>query len=82
MPLSMIPIGDSVQIDSIRGKEETRHFLERLGFVPGTEVCIVSESNGDVIVKLRDTRVAISRAMASKIFVAVGKEREGDSCEA
>lgn len=70
MPLSMIKAGDNVSIQRITGKEETRHFLEHLGFIPGAEISIVSESNGNIIVKLHDTRVAISRVMATKIMVA------------
>lgn len=70
MPLSMIKTGDNVAIHHINGKEETRHFLEHLGFIPGVEVSVVSEANGNIIVKVHDTRVAISRTMATKIMVA------------
>mgnify|MGYP000855072032 CR=1 FL=1 len=68
IPLSMVPAGRSVLVQSIRGKDETRRFLESLGFVENAEVCVVSELGGNVIVNVKDTRVAISRAMAARIY--------------
>ena len=69
MPLSLLGSGSVGTISALRGKEETCRFLENLGFVPGTKVSIVSENGGNVIVSVKDTRVAISRSMANKIFV-------------
>lgn len=69
MPLTMAATGRDVQIRRITGKEETRHFLENLGFVMGGFVNIVSEINGNLIVKVKDSRVAISKEMANKIMV-------------
>ena len=57
------------QIKKVGGKEETRRFLESLGFVMGGFVTIVSEINGNLIVKVKDSRVAISKEMASKIMI-------------
>ncbi|MCD8008728.1 MAG: ferrous iron transport protein A, partial [Clostridiales bacterium] len=48
---------------------ETRQFLENLGFVPGALVTVVSEIGGNLIVKIKESRVAISREMAMKIIV-------------
>jgi ferrous iron transport protein A len=70
MPLSMIGLGNSSSVVKISGKDDVRRFLENLGFVNGSEVTIVSEYGGDLIIKVRDTRVAISRSMANKIQVA------------
>lgn len=70
MPLSMIGMGNSSSVVKITGKDDVRRFLENLGFVNGSEVTIVSEYAGDLIIKVRDTRVAISRNMANKIQVA------------
>ena len=50
-------------------KEETRRFLENLGFVPGGEVTVVSEIDGNMIVNIKDSRVAIGKDMANKIMV-------------
>jgi ferrous iron transport protein A len=70
MPLSMLSIGDVRQVNKIHGKDETRRFLENLGFVSGTMVSVISESDGNLIVKVRESRIAISKVLASKIFVA------------
>ena len=69
MPLPMAETGREIQIRKIGGKEETRRFLESLGFVMGGFVTIVSEINGNLIVKVKDSRVAISKEMASKIMI-------------
>ena len=69
MPLTMAETGRELEIRRIGGKEETRHFLESLGFVMGGFVNVVSMTGGDLIVKVKDSRVAISREMANKIMV-------------
>ena len=55
--------------EKVGGKEETRRFLENLGFVPGGEVTVVSEIDGNMIVNIKDSRVAIGKDMANKIMV-------------
>ena len=70
MPLSMAPEGKESVIRKIGGKEETRLFLERLGFVVGAIVSVVSEIQGNLIVNVKDSRVAIGKDMASKILVS------------
>lgn len=70
MPLSMAPEGKESVIRKIGGKEETRLFLERLGFVAGAIVTVVSEIQGNLIVNVKDSRVAIGKDMASKILVS------------
>ena len=69
MPLTMAAVGESFLIKKITGKEETRRFLENLGIVAGSEVSVVSEICGNVIVQVKESRVAISREMAQKIIV-------------
>ena len=69
MPLTMAETGRELEIRRIGGKEETRRFLESLGFVMGGFVNGVSMTGGDLIVKVKDSRVAISREMANKIMV-------------
>ena len=69
MPLTMAEIGRELEIRRIGGKEETRRFLESLGFVMGGFVNVVSMTGGDLIGKGKDSRVAISREMANKIMV-------------
>ena len=69
MPLSMIPEGQPSVIKKIGGKEETRRFLENLGFVVGLTVTVISQIGGNMIVNVKDARVAIGKDMANKIMV-------------
>lgn len=69
MPLTMAKPGLESSIKRVGGKEETRLFLEKLGFVPGAHVSVVTEISGNVIVNIKESRVAISREMAAKIMV-------------
>ena len=69
MPLTMAETGREIRIRKIGGKDETRRFLESLGFVIGGFITVVSEINGNLIVKVKDSRVAISTEMANRIFI-------------
>lgn len=69
MPLSMARAGESNVIKRIGGKEETRLFLEKLGFVVGGVVTVISEAGGNIIVNVKESRVAIGKDMANKILV-------------
>lgn len=69
MPLSMVKTGEPNVIRKVGGKEETRKFLENLGFVTGGTVTVVSEIGGNMIVNVKDSRVAIGKDMANKIMV-------------
>ena len=69
MPLSMVKPGETNTIKKVGGKEETRKFLENLGFVTGGEVTVVSEIEGNLIVNVNDSRVAIGKDMANRIMV-------------
>ena len=69
MPLTMAEPGEKFLIKKISGKEDVRRFLENLGFVAGTEICVVSKMCGNVIVLVKESRVAVSKEMAQKIVV-------------
>lgn len=69
MPLTMASQGEINSIKSIRGKDETKRFLESLGFVIGGNVTVISEMGGNMIVNVKEARVAIGKAMASRIMV-------------
>ena len=69
MPLTMLNIGETGKIKRIGGNEETRRFLNNLGFVVGTEVSVVSAIGGNVIVNIKDSRVAINEDLAKRIMV-------------
>ena len=67
--MSMMEAGGSGVIKRVGGKEETRRFLENLGFVTGGTVTVVSETGGNIIVNVKDARIAIGRDMANRIMV-------------
>ena len=69
MPVAMAAAGEEVYIKRIGGKEETRRFLENLGFVPGTMVRVVSRVDDNLIVSVKDARIAISSEMAKRIYI-------------
>ena len=69
MPLTMASTCETNVIKKVGGKEETRRFLENLGFVTGGAVTVVSKINGNLIVNVRDSRVAIGKDMANRIMI-------------
>ena len=69
MPLTMAAVGEINTIRRIGGTEETRRFLENLGFVAGAEVTVLSAIGGNVIVSVKDSRVAINADMARRIMI-------------
>ena len=69
MPLIIVGIGRTCPIQGIGGREETRRFLANLGFVRGAEVTVLSAIGGNVIVNIKDSRVAINKDMARHIMV-------------
>ena len=69
MPLTMASIGEANTIRKVGGNEETKRFLENLGFVAGAEITVVSAIGGNVIVNIMDSRVAINQDMARHIMV-------------
>ncbi len=69
IPLALASIGEENIIRKIGGKQEVKAHLETLGFVVGGAVTIVNTWGGNVIVNVKDSRVAISREMAQKIMV-------------
>ena len=69
MPLTMVNADAPVEIKRIGGREDTKKFLENLGFVAGGFVTVISETGGNLIVNIKDSRVAIGKDMANKIMV-------------
>ena len=69
MPLTMASIGEANTIRKVGGNEETKRFLENLGFGAGAEITVVSAIGGNVIVNIKDSRVAINQDMARHIMV-------------
>ena len=69
MPLTMANAGEENIIKKVGGKEDTRRFLENLGFVVGAAVTVISQVEGNIIVNIKDSRVAIGKDMANNIMV-------------
>lgn len=69
MPLTFANIGEELVIKKVGGNPETRKFLENLGFVAGGTVKVISAIGGNVIVNVKESRVAVSEEMACKIMV-------------
>ena len=70
MPLTIAPVGQASKIQRVGGNDETKRFLANLGFVVGSEVTVISTIGGNVIVNIKDSRVAINQDMARHIMVA------------
>ncbi len=69
MPLALANIGEENIIKKIGGKPEVKQHLENLGFVVGGTVKIVNTLGGNVIVNVKEARIAISKEMAQKIMI-------------
>lgn len=68
-PLAMAKAGETKSVKKIGGSPETKQRLENMGFVAGTPVTVISVTGGNVIVNIKESRVAVSREMANKIMV-------------
>ena len=69
MPLTMAKAGDTVTIQKITGKDEVRQHLAELGFVVGETVTIVSEISGNLIIQIKEARIALDKTLAMRIIV-------------
>ena len=69
MPLNLANLDEEVMIRRIGGSQEVRQHLENLGFVVGGNVTVVTSLGGNIIVNVKESRVAISEEMARKIMV-------------
>lgn len=69
MPLTMANTGESLIIKKITGKDDTVRFLNRLGIIEGHPVTVVSRIAGNLIINVKDTRIALDRQLSSRIVV-------------
>ena len=69
MPLTMAKTGETVTIRKITGKDEVRQHLAELGFVVDSDVTVVSEIAGNLILQVKDSRIALDRTMAHRIMI-------------
>ena len=69
MPLIMADTGKPLLIKKTGGKEDYRKFLESLGLVPGATISIISKISGNIIIQVKESRIAVNKELASKIIV-------------
>ena len=69
MPLTLAEIGEENRIKKIGGRQEVKAHLENLGFVVGGAVTVINTIGGNVIVNVKESRIAVSREMAQKIKI-------------
>lgn len=69
IPITLANTGEKNIIRKVGGNPDIRKFLENLGFVAGSAVTVISKISGNVIVNVKDSRVAVSKGMAQKIYV-------------
>lgn len=69
MPITMAGIGETCKIRKIGGNEEVRRFLANLGFVADADISVISSINGNLIVNIKDARVAVNSDMARHIMI-------------
>lgn len=69
MPLTMAKPGESLIIQRITGKDETIKFLNQLGLIEGHAVTVISSIGGNLIVNVKDTRVALDKSLSNRIMV-------------
>ena len=65
----MAKAGETVTVRRISGKDEVRSHLAELGFVVDSDVTVVSEIAGNLIVQVKDSRIALDKSMANRIMV-------------
>ena len=69
MPLTMAKTGQTVTIRKITGRDEVRQHLAELGFVVDSDVTVVSEIAGNLILQVKDSRIALDKTMANRIMI-------------
>ena len=69
MPLTMAKTGETVMIRKISGKDGVRQHLAELGFVVDSDVMVVREIGGNLIVQVKDSRIALDKTMANRILI-------------
>ena len=69
MPLTMAKPGETFTIRKITGKDEVRQHLAELGFVVNSDITVVSEIAGNLILQVKESRVALDRSMANRILI-------------
>lgn len=69
LPLTLIPVGEETIIKKINGKTEVKTHLKNLGFIVGSAITVITTIGGNLIINVKNSRIAISKEMAQKIMV-------------
>jgi len=69
MPLTFATPGEENMIKKVGGSPAVKKHLEDLGFVPGSDITVLNELGGNIIVKVKEARIAVSKEMAQKIMI-------------
>ena len=69
IPLTMAKVGETVKIRKISGKDEVRQHLAELGFVENSDIAVISELGGNLIVQVKGSRIALDKTMANRIMI-------------
>ena len=69
MPQTMAKVGEPVTIRKITGKDEVRQHLAELGFVVDAAVTVMNDMGGNLIIKVKESRIALDKAMANRIMI-------------
>ena len=69
MPLTMAKTGETVTIRKITGRDEVRQHLAELGFVVDSDVTVVNEVAGNLVLQVKDSRIALDRTMANRVMI-------------
>ncbi len=69
MPLTMARTGETVTIRKITGRDEVRQHLAEMGFVVDSDVTVISEVAGNLILQVKDSRIALDKSMANRIMI-------------
>ena len=69
MPLTMADNGALLKIQKITGTDEIKQHMATLGFVVGEEVSIISKNGGNLIVNVKDSRIALDKTLANRIMI-------------
>ncbi|ENK1244537.1 ferrous iron transport protein A [Clostridium sporogenes] len=69
MTLAMAREGEINKIKKITGRDNVRQFLAKLGFIEGESVTVISEVSGNMIINVKDSRIAIGKSMANRIII-------------
>ena len=69
MPLTMADAGKLVRIQRITGTDEIKQHMATLGFVVGEEVSVVNKNGGNLIVNVKDSRIALDKSLANRILI-------------